>query len=153
MAARTKKRGSAGGGPAGLNNDAESTIGNAGAPSRPGRGSTLNIPDRNEVGDYEQREVALQDHASVAAEESEEDQAGASPKRAAKSLIQRIRQHWAMTKGIDARHIQVDVERQAVILTGQVETDAMRQPAVDSVSATGGVRLIRDRIRLKRVYP
>ena len=63
-------------------------------------------------------------------------------------VVQKIRSRLEAARGIDASEVQVEMERGVVVLNGHVASDALRQKIVDSVSASGGVTVIRNRIRL-----
>lgn len=99
--------------------------------------------------DYETRESALEAvvHASSPSFAEPEEGTEESPV-APDSVLARARDRLASAKGVDADRVRVDIERGIVILSGSVRTDAMRQRVVDIVGASGGVSVIRNRIRL-----
>lgn len=96
--------------------------------------------------DYEAREAARSPEPASSPEPDDEEamQTEAAPG----SIAARVRDRLAAAKGADASQVQVEVERGVVILSGYAPNDAMRQRIVDVVSAAGGVRVIRNRIRL-----
>jgi osmotically-inducible protein OsmY len=82
------------------------------------------------------------------AREESEDAAEVEEPRPEDHMVNKIRARLQSARGIDASQIQVEVERGVVVLSGHVASDAVRQKVVDSVSANGGVKVIRNRIRL-----
>jgi hypothetical protein len=64
------------------------------------------------------------------------------------SIEQKVRDRLQQKLPRESRKIEVRMERGVICLSGLVESDAVRRRIADCVSSCGGVRVIRNRIRL-----
>ena len=129
---------------------------------RPRRGRPPRNAARPDIAglDFEEAQAILEQRAAEAgspggaresregSRDDDESNAPADGKVLEDRMLEKIRGRLAAVRGVDASGVHVSIERGVVILSGSAVSDAARQSITNSVSASAGVKVIRNRIRL-----
>jgi hypothetical protein len=120
---------------------------------RPRRGRPKKAAAPPNLDDLDAEETGwLEEPAEVleVGHEHDDEPAVAEVSAPASQMLKKIKSRLAAARGVDVSRIEVQVERGVVVLSGSLSSDAMRRRVVDAVSASGGVTVICNRIRVGR---